>query len=94
MESDRRDSRIASKHGDHSMSAQQLTMFEPTGSELATLARSHADQAHALQLKADALTLRGFTASSRIFANLCHLSDSQAIVCEMALQFEQLAGLS
>lgn len=71
----------------------QLTMFEPTGSELATLARTHANTAHTLQLQADALALRGFVASARSFGGLADASDAQATVCEMALQFEQLAGL-
>jgi len=72
----------------------QLSMFEPHGSELADLARGHANTAHQLQLRADALKLRGFAASATVYSRMADESDTQATVCEMALQFEQLAGLA
>lgn len=72
----------------------QLVMFEPTGSDLAKLAKTHASTAESLQYQVDNLKLRGFSASASAYARLCELSDDQATVCELALQFEQLAGLS
>lgn len=68
-------------------------MFEPTGDTLATLARNHAAHADTHRRVAASIDVRGFAASARTHYRLADLSDEQAAVCEMALQFEQLAGL-
>lgn len=74
--------------------ADQLSMFKPHGTELAALASKHAQKAHALALLAVVQQQRGFDASARVFAAQARDLQEQAEVCEVALQFEQLAGLA
>jgi hypothetical protein len=69
-------------------------MFEPHGPELADLARGHSNTSHQLQLRADALKLRGFAASAAVYERKAEICDEDATQCEIALQFERLAGLS
>ena len=75
------------------MKSEQLSMFDPVGQELAHLAMTHADTAAKLSKQAETLKLCGFSASARQFTTLAELSQSQADTCEIALMFEQLAGL-
>jgi hypothetical protein len=72
---------------------QQLALFEPKGQELATLASRHAQKAHALALLATAQASRNYLASARVFFAQAADLLAQAEVCELALLFEQLAGL-
>lgn len=74
--------------------AAQLSMFEPQGAVLANLAKNHAQQADSLERLAEAYSVRGFIATANSFRKLAQESELQSIVCEMALQFEQLAGES
>lgn len=74
-------------------SSNQLTMFEPVGNDLARLVAVHSKNAQHERRIAENLLCGGFitAAQSRtIYANDCDLS---AATCEMALQFESLAGL-
>lgn len=72
----------------------QLSMFEPTGDTLATLARNHARHAEQLNRVADSYGVSGFIATGAQHRKLAQVSEEQAAICEMALQFEQLAGLA
>jgi hypothetical protein len=71
----------------------QLSMFEPTGETLASLARNHAEQADTLHRRAEAYDVRGFKSTARAMRAAAASSEEQAFVCEMALQFEQEAQL-
>lgn len=73
---------------------EQISMFEPVGSELAQLAKIHSSSALKFQRQASNLSLCGRVASAAAFALLGDLSEERANVCEMALQFELLAGLA
>lgn len=71
----------------------QLTLFEPSGSELASLAQGHYKKAETLGHIADTLEARGFTSSVKVFEFDSLREMRLAVVCETALQFESLAGL-
>lgn len=73
---------------------QQLTMFEPEGKKLAQLVES-LNKIFTVELKrSEHLSLCGFTAAAKIHSSLALEAAERASVCEMALQFEILAGLS
>lgn len=72
---------------------EQLSMFEPAGDELASLALRHWSKAASLRVSATNLAARGCEASAAVYTRLADGSLSQALVCESALQFERLAGL-
>ena len=77
-----------------SISPDQLAMFEPSGPELASLAGSHASVAASCIRKAENLELRGFSASAAAYYCQAFRAFDRSYVCELALQFETLAGLS
>ncbi len=68
-------------------------MFEPSGPELAVLARQHLQRAEIAARVADTMDARGFYSSVKAFEFDCLRETRQAVVCETALQFERLAGL-
>lgn len=71
----------------------QLQMFEPEGSQLASLCNMHLRQFRQFSSIADNLEFCG--ASSASLANYW-IADShlkKALICDSALQFEKLAGL-
>lgn len=72
----------------------QLAMFEPSGSELATLARTHAGIFSKLERSASVLDLRGFASAASVYRRQSLESLERSFVCELTLQFESLAGLS
>lgn len=72
----------------------QLQMFEPEGAKLAELVGTHSrNAAHELKVAAN-LRLCGYTSAANSRQQMADAAADQAAVCEMALQFEQLAGLS
>lgn len=72
----------------------QITMFEPQGQDLAKLASFHLSVSDRESRIADNLNASGFASASR--SHLVRSADSfeLAMVCEITLQFETLAGLS
>lgn len=72
----------------------QIQMFEPQGQTLANLVRVHCGVAEVEQRRAENLALCGFLEAARSRLDIAKDAVSQAYVCEMALQFEQLAILS
>lgn len=76
------------------MPPDQLTMFEPSGSELAMLAQKHINAFETFKRQADNLSERFFIVAARSFDFKAAESLASAQVCEMALQLETLAGLS
>lgn len=72
----------------------QLTMFEPEGQKLAELVAKHL-AVYAFELRAsDNLRDAGFLSASVSRADIAFAAQDRAAVCEMALQFEQLACLA
>lgn len=76
------------------MSASQLTMFEPMGDDLARLAVKYAAEAERARSVSSNYAFAGFTASATFFARAADAAERDSFQSEMALQFEQLAGLS
>lgn len=75
------------------MSAQQLSMFEPSGPQLAELVRIHSKNAAFDRVVSLNLVCAGFISAAQVRATAAAESEQKTFVCEMALQFEQLAGL-
>lgn len=75
-------------------SADQLPMFEPQGQDLAKLAVFHLGAFDRESRVADNLAVSGFASASRSRIALAFAAYERAIVCEIALQFVTLAGLS
>lgn len=75
------------------MSAEQLALFEPCGSELVALVRSKVAAAEALHRQADVMALRAFLSAARACDRSSKAANEAAQVFESALQFEELAGL-
>jgi hypothetical protein len=75
-------------------SADQLPMFEPQGQDLAKLAVFHLGAYERESRVADSLAVSGFASASRSRVALAAVAFDRAVVCEVALQFETLAGLS
>lgn len=76
------------------MTAEQLTMFEPTGSEVLQLAATHERTANRLQTLAETLELRGWSAAAgRV---LCAAAEAQcnAAALYMLAEFEALGGVN
>lgn len=73
---------------------EQLSMFEPEGANLATLAVFHLHTAEKFFNAACNLSMTGFMASAREHLRLSDTSYQSSFQCEVALQFEQLSGLS
>lgn len=76
------------------MSGEQLTMFEPTGQELASLASSALLKAFVLAKRAENLAERGFIFAGGGFVRESRRELDRAATFEAAYQFEKLAGLS
>lgn len=74
--------------------ADQLPMFEPEGSKLVELVAAHSRTADFELRRAQNLALSGFFSASVMCAHAADRYAQNAATCEMALQFEQLAGLS
>lgn len=72
----------------------QLQMFEPEGAKLSDLVRVHCAIVASETARAANLALSGFHSASASRLAMAHDAHKQATVCEMALQFECLAGLS
>jgi hypothetical protein len=75
------------------MKAEQLSMFEPRGKDLASLASVHLRTFEHESKVAGNLAISGFTAASQSRHAMACAAYERAIVCETALQFEILAGL-
>lgn len=71
----------------------QITMFEPSGSELCTLAASTFNHAEQLDKQAQNLDIRGFIAAARSYHQKASEAFLTAFTFEMAAQFETEAGL-
>lgn len=75
------------------MKAEQLSMFEPRGHQLAELVRIHTKNCAFDRVVALNLVCAGFSSAAQVRATAAAESEQKAFVCEIALQFEQLAGL-
>lgn len=73
---------------------EQLAMFEPTGSDLVEMAARHGASAEKFVRLADNCAMLGRMAAAGAYSLLSELSEDSANTCELALQFEQLAGLA
>ena len=72
----------------------QLMMFEPEGKKLAELVAVH-NRTFNFEVKQwQLMTLGGFQASADSRFSLAAEAAERAAICETALQFEVLAGLS
>lgn len=71
----------------------QLTMFEPSGSELAKLASISFELADRNLRKCELMTMRGLHSISNIFMQAMADHLQNAFTFEMAAQFEVEAGL-
>lgn len=74
--------------------ADQIQMFEPQGSKLAELVAHHLAVYAADLRAADNLHLSGFVSSALARSQKALAAQATAMQCELALQFESLAGLS
>lgn len=68
-------------------------MFEPSGAELVLLVSTHLRAADVAKRRADNLAHRLFFNASRCYEHHAAEALEKATVCEIALQFEELAGL-
>ncbi|MDO8717560.1 MAG: hypothetical protein Q7K20_01055 [Polaromonas sp.] len=75
------------------MAADQFSMFEPRGKDLASLASFHLRTFEHEFKVAGNLAMSGFAAASKSRDDMANAAFDRALVCEMALQFELLAGL-
>lgn len=75
-------------------SSSQLSMFEPEGAALSRLVSVHLNTADVERRKAENLFLAGFKSAAESRNQYAQHADQSAAVCEMALQFEVMAGLS
>ncbi len=75
-------------------SAAQMMMFEPEGAKLAELVQVHNRTCAFERRVAHNLTCSGFTSAANSRAAMAATAEEQSFVCEMALQFEHLAGLA
>ena len=73
---------------------EQLQMFEPTGSKLSELVITHTRNAKHSETVAENLSLQGFISAANTCAESAAMFWERAFTCEMAAQFEQLAGLT
>lgn len=71
----------------------QVSLFEPTGAELSSLFVYHFSAFGAAEKRSKIYEVLGFPASSKNAKLLADSCLEHAMQCEMALQFEQLAGL-
>lgn len=76
------------------MAAEQLTMFEPTGSEVLQLAASHERTAKRLQTLAETLDLRGWRAAAAQVLHAAADAESNAARLYMLAEFEALGGVN
>jgi hypothetical protein len=76
------------------VNAGQLSMFEPEGDVLATLAAKHAMEADRLARAADAWNVQGYTGTAATLARQASQAADMASTCELALQFERQAGIA
>lgn len=75
-------------------SVQQLQMFEPEGHKLAQLVNVYSKTAVFERRVADNLAVSGFVTAAQSRIMSANEADMHAATCEMALQFEALAGLA
>ncbi|WP_431095515.1 hypothetical protein [Polaromonas aquatica] len=75
-------------------SADQLQMFEPEGAKLAELVAGHSKTAAFERRVAVNLETSGYSSAASSRIGYAEHAEEQAAVCEMALQFERLAGLA
>ena len=71
----------------------QLSMFEPQGETLALLVATHQFTSVSERKRAANLVCSGFASAATARFSMASEAEQMAFVCEMALQFEQLAGL-
>lgn len=71
----------------------QLSMFEPEGSKLSELVAVYIRNANFEVKRSDSLHLCGYTAAALMCGKAASDAFELASVAEMALQFENLAGL-
>lgn len=76
------------------MTGEQLTLFEPSGEELALLAEKHLRDARRKEACASVLAIQGLSASAAAYMRQSWAALDSAVTCESAFQFERLAGLS
>jgi hypothetical protein len=76
------------------MTGEQISMFEPTGEELASLASTALIKAFLLAKRADNLADRGLLFAGRGFVDQSRRELDRAATFETAYQFEKLAGLA
>lgn len=74
--------------------AAQLQMFEPEAGKLADLVSVHTRNADFEMRRFDNLNLSGYKSAAAASFRMAGELYEFAAVCEMALQFEQLAGLA
>lgn len=74
--------------------AAQLQMFEPEASKLAELVTTYTRNAQFEEKKAELLQFAGYTSAALMSARAANEAYDLAATCEMALQFERLAGLA
>jgi hypothetical protein len=69
-------------------------MFEPEGAKLAELVRMHSKTSGFERRIASNLQTAGYLSASESRLRYAEEAEANAAVCEMALQFEQLAHLA
>lgn len=72
----------------------QLQMFEPEGAKLAELVQVHNRTFEVEFKRASNLIFAGFISAGDSRLVMSREAEQAAYVCEMALQFERLAGLA
>lgn len=72
----------------------QLQMFEPEGAKLADLVKGYNRTAVFERRIADNLGMSGYFSAANSRLQMAAEADTAAAICECALQFESLAGLS
>jgi hypothetical protein len=72
----------------------QLPMFEPEGEVLAALVAKHQRDGEFESRRAANLLTAGYASAAATSVRSAIEAYDRASVCELALQFEQLAGLS
>ena len=69
-------------------------MFEPTGERLAELVKAHTASANSAFRVAESLRIGGAAAAADVYYSRGLAALSDACICEMALNFEVLGGVS
>ncbi len=75
-------------------SAEQLSMFEPTGQELLDLAAKHERQAVRLRKLHDTLDVNGWQHAAQPVRKAMQDAERRAAECYMCAEFEALGGVA